>query len=197
MAFELPKLAFAEDALASKGLSKETIEYHYGKHHATYVKTLNELVEGKDNSALDETVMSTEGKAFNQAAQHWNHSFYWECLSPNGGGEPPAEVEEKLKEAFGSVEDFNKQFAAEAAAQFGSGWAWLVENGGKLEIMKTANADLPMKHGAKALLTIDVWEHAYYIDFRNARPKYIENFMTNLVNWEFVAKNLFGEGKLF
>ncbi|NLD76530.1 MAG: superoxide dismutase [Acidimicrobiales bacterium] len=192
MAIELPPLPFAEDALESKGLSKETIEYHYGKHHAAYVNNLNGLIEGTEHadSSLEEIILAADpGGLFNNAAQVWNHTFYWNCLSPTGGGTPGGELGDAINSAFGSYDAFASEFTEAAKTQFGSGWAWLVDDGG-LKIQKTANADLPLKHGVKALLTIDVWEHAYYIDWRNARPDYIGNFMTNLVNWDFVSQNL-------
>ena len=192
MAIELPPLPFAEDALASKGLSKETIEYHYGKHHAAYVKNLNGLIEGTEHadSSLEEIILAADaGGLFNNSAQVWNHTFYWNCLSPTGGGAPTGELGDAINSAFGSYDAFATEFSDAAKTQFGSGWAWLVDDGG-LKIQKTANADLPLKHGVKALLTIDVWEHAYYIDYRNARPDYISNFLDKLVNWDFVAKNL-------
>ena len=192
MAFELPPLPFEYDALESKGMSKETFEYHHDKHHATYVKTLNDLVAGTENEgkSLEEVIKSADaGPLFNNAAQHWNHSFFWDCLSPNGGGAPSGDVGEAINSAFGSYDKFAEEFTEAAKTQFGSGWAWLVDDGG-LKVMKTANADLPLAHDTKALLTIDVWEHAYYIDFRNARPDFIKNFLDNLVNWDFVAKTL-------
>jgi len=192
MAFELPPLPFEYDALESKGMSKETFEYHHDKHHATYVKTLNDLVAGTDNEgkSLEEVIKGADaGPLFNNAAQHWNHSFFWNCLSPNGGGAPSGEVGDAISSAFGSYDKFAEEFSNAAKTQFGSGWAWLVDDGG-LKVVKTANADLPLAHDTKALLTIDVWEHAYYIDFRNARPDFIKNFLDNLVNWDFVAKNL-------
>ena len=192
MSIELPALPFAPDALASRGLSEETIEYHYGKHHATYVKTLNSLIEGTEheNADLEKIIKAAdEGPLFNNAAQVWNHTFYWNCLSPEGGGEPSGELGDAINSAFGSYSDFSTEFTEAAKTQFGSGWAWLVDDGG-LKVMKTANADLPLKHSVKALLTIDVWEHAYYIDWRNARPDYISNFLDQLVNWDFVTQNL-------
>ena len=192
MAIELPPLPFAPDALESKGLSKETIEYHYGKHHAAYVNQLNGLIEGTENAdkSLEEIILAADaGPLFNNSAQVWNHTFYWNCLSPTGGGAPTGELGDAINSAFGSFDAFSTEFSDAAKTQFGSGWAWLVDDGG-LKIQKTANADLPLKHGVKALLTIDVWEHAYYIDFRNARPDYISNFLANLVNWDFVAQNL-------
>ncbi|CAN5834594.1 superoxide dismutase [Fe] [soil metagenome] len=172
MAIELPELPFEKDALESRGLSAETIEYHYGKHHATYVKTLNDLIADTEHADADlETIIkeAPDGPLFNNSAQVWNHTFYWHCLSPTGGGEPTGEVGDAINSAFGSYDDFASEFTEAAKTQFGSGWAWLVDDGG-LKIMKTANADLPLKHDVKALRTIDVWEHAYYIDWRNARP---------------------------
>ncbi|MCX7621283.1 MAG: superoxide dismutase [Acidimicrobiales bacterium] len=192
MAFELPPLPYAMDALAPF-LSQETLEYHYGKHHQAYVTNLNKLVEGTDdeNASLEDIIGKAEvgSGLFNNAAQVWNHTFYWNCMTPGGGGAPSGEIADKINAAFGSYEEFRNKFVEAATTQFGSGWAWLVDNGSSLEVMKTANADLPLKHGAKALLTIDVWEHAYYIDFRNARPNYINTFMDHLVNWDFVAQN--------
>ncbi|MBI2705482.1 MAG: superoxide dismutase [Actinobacteria bacterium] len=192
MAFELPPLPYAKDALAPYGISEETLDYHYGKHHQTYVTNLNKLVEGTgdENASLDDIIMKSEGGMFNNAAQIWNHTFYWSSMKPGGGGAPTGAVADKISRAFGSYDNFKDKFAAAATTQFGSGWAWLVDTGGSLEIMQTANADLPMKHSAKALLTIDVWEHAYYIDFRNARPNYIATFIDKLLNWDFVAENL-------
>jgi Fe-Mn family superoxide dismutase len=192
MAFELPPLPYAYDALASKGVSKETLEYHHDKHHAAYVTNLNKAIEGTadEGKSLEEIILSSDGGKFNNAAQTWNHTFFWSCMSPTGGGAPSGEVADRINADFGSLDDFKSQFADAAATQFGSGWAWLVEDGGKLAVTKTANADLPMKHGQKALVTLDVWEHAYYIDFRNARPQHISNFLDNLINWEFVAQNL-------
>jgi Fe-Mn family superoxide dismutase len=191
MAFELPPLPYAKDALAPH-ISAETLEYHHGKHHATYVKTLNSLVEGtdKENAPLEDVIKSAEGPLFNNAAQHWNHSFYWNCMSPSGGGKPSGEVADAINSAFGSYDDFRSKFTDAAKTQFGSGWAWLADSGSGLEIVKTANADLPLAHSSKALLTIDVWEHAYYIDYRNARPDYIDSWLDNVVNWDFVAQNL-------
>ncbi len=191
MAFELPPLPYALDALAPH-ISQETLEYHYGKHHQTYVTNLNNLVAGTDdeNASLEDIIAKAEGGLFNNAAQVWNHTFYWNSLSPSGGGEPTGEVAEAINGAFGSYAAFREEFAKAATTRFGSGWAWLVDDGSGLEITQTGNADLPLKHSQKALLTIDVWEHAYYIDFRNARPKYIDTYLDHLVNWDFVAKNL-------
>jgi Fe-Mn family superoxide dismutase len=193
MAFELPPLPYAMDALAPH-ISAETLEYHYGKHHQTYVTNLNNMVEGTDHAgaSLEDVIMAADipSPLFNNAAQVWNHTFYWNSMAPGGGGEPTGAVAERINSAFGSYDAFRTQFAEAATTQFGSGWAWLVDDGSSLSVVKTANADLPMRHSAKALLTIDVWEHAYYIDFRNARPNYINTFMDSLVNWEFVAANM-------
>ncbi len=193
MAFELPPLPYAKDALAPH-ISEETLEYHYGKHHQTYVTNLNNAVEGTEHAdaSLEEIIAAAEVHTplFNNSAQVWNHTFYWSCLSPSGGGAPGGEVGDAISSAFGSYDAFKEELTQAALTQFGSGWAWLAHDGSGLKIMKTLNADLPMKHGAKALLTIDVWEHAYYIDYRNARPKYVETLLDNLVNWDFVAANL-------
>ena len=195
MAFELPPLPYAKDALAPH-MSAETFDYHYGKHHQAYVNNLNKAVEGTDNEgkSLEDIISAAEINSglFNNAAQHWNHSFFWQCMSPNGGGAASGAVADAIGSALGSYDKYSEEFSNAAATQFGSGWAWLVTDGSKLSIEKTANADLPLKHGSKALLTIDVWEHAYYIDHRNARPTFIETFLTNLVNWDFVNQNLNG-----
>ena len=192
MTFELPELPYDKKAL-DPHISAETLDYHHGKHHATYVKTLNDLVAGTEheNASLEDVIKAADaGPLFNNAAQHWNHSFYWKCLSPTGGGAPTGDVGEAINSAFGSYDTFAEQFTDAAKTQFGSGWAWLTDSGSGLEIMKTANADLPLKHSVKALLTIDVWEHAYYIDYRNARPDYIKTFLDSLLNWDFVAENM-------
>jgi Fe-Mn family superoxide dismutase len=193
MSFQLPELPFSPDALAPH-MSAETFEFHHGKHHNAYVTNLNKLIDGTPNAdkSLAEIIMSSDGGLFNNAAQHFNHSFFWNCLSPNGGGAPSGELSTAIDRDFGSFDAFKEKFVTAAATQFGSGWGWLVEKDGKLDVISTANADLPMKHGAKALLTVDVWEHAYYIDYRNARPKFLEVFMDELVNWDFVASNLAG-----
>ncbi|CAM4006950.1 superoxide dismutase [Fe] [Corallococcus sp. ZKHCc1 1396] len=194
MAFTLPELPYKKDALAPH-ISAETLEYHHGKHHNAYVTNLNKLIAGQplESKSLIEIILASDGGVFNNSAQVWNHTFYWHCMAPNGGGEPRGELADAIKASFGSFEKFKEEFSNAAATQFGSGWAWLVqEKDGKLGIAKTGNADLPMKHGQKALLTIDVWEHAYYIDYRNLRPKYIETFLTSLVNWDFVTQNLKG-----
>jgi Fe-Mn family superoxide dismutase len=191
MAFTLPNLPYAKDALAPH-ISAETLEYHHGKHHKAYVDNLNKLLEGKPEASksLEEVIQSSEGGVFNNAAQVWNHTFYWSSMKPNGGGQPTGDLLAAINRDFGSVEKFGEQFTQAGITQFGSGWAWLVLENGKLAVTKTPNADLPMKHGQKALLTMDVWEHAYYIDYRNLRPKYIETFENHLVNWDFVAENL-------
>jgi Fe-Mn family superoxide dismutase len=191
MAFTLPELPYSKDALAPY-ISAETLEYHHGKHHKAYVDNLNKLLDGKPEASktLEEVILSSDGGVFNNAAQVWNHTFYWSSMKPNGGGAPTGELADAITRDFGSFEKFKEEFAAAGATQFGSGWAWLVIEGGKLKVTKTPNADLPMKHGQKALLTMDVWEHAYYIDYRNARPKYIETFLTSLANWDFATANL-------
>jgi superoxide dismutase, Fe-Mn family len=197
MAFTQKPLPFAMDALESYGMKAETFEYHYGKHHKAYVDNLNKLVEGTElaDKSLEEVITtsfkdSSKAGIFNNAAQVWNHSFFWECLKPNGGGSPTGTLASKIDSTFGSFDAFKEQFSNAAATQFGSGWAWLVDDGGTLKITKTPNAENPLVHGQKPLLTLDVWEHAYYIDFRNARPAFIKNFLDKLVNWDFVAQNL-------
>ena len=191
MAHTLPQLPYSLDALEPH-ISRSTLEFHHGKHHNAYVTKLNAMVEGSEwaGKSLDEIIAGSEGGLFNQAAQHFNHSFFWKCMKPNGGGAPAGDLADAINRDFGSFDDFKAAFAKAAAGQFGSGWAWLVARGGKLEIMTTVNADLPQKHGATPLLTLDVWEHAYYVDYRNARPKFIETFLGQLVNWDFVAENL-------
>ena len=191
MAFTLPELPYSKDALAPH-ISAETLEYHHGKHHKAYVDNLNKLLDGKPEASksLEEVIMSSEAGVFNNAAQIWNHTFYWSSMKPNGGGKPTGDLEAAITRDFGSFDKFKEEFTQAGITQFGSGWAWLVLEGGKLKVTKTPNADLPMKHGQKALLTMDVWEHAYYIDFRNARPKYIETFLTSLANWDFALENL-------
>ena len=191
MAFELPALPYEQNALEPH-ISAETLEFHYGKHHKTYVDKLNGLVEGTDmeNASLEDVIKSAEGGVFNNAAQVWNHTFYWNCLSPNGGGEPSGALADAINGAFGSFADFKEQFTNSAINNFGSGWTWLVQKAdGSVAIHNTSNAGCPLTEGVTPLLTVDVWEHAYYIDYRNARPKYMEAFW-NLVNWEFVAGNM-------
>ncbi len=192
MQHTLPPLPYAKDALAPT-ISAETLEYHYGKHHQAYVDNLNKLVPGTEfeNLSLEEIVLKAQpGGIFNNAAQVWNHSFYWNCLKAKGGGEPTGALAAAIVKGFGSFATFKQQFAQAAVTQFGSGWAWLVKKkDGSLAIVQTGNAGNPMTSGDTPLLTCDVWEHAYYIDYRNARPKYVESFWA-LVNWDFVASKL-------
>lgn len=191
MEFSLPELPFPRDAL-SPHISAETIDYHYGKHHQTYVTNLNNLVKGtpNENKSLEELIKSSTGGVFNNAAQVWNHTFYWHCLRPNGGGEPSGKVLTAINAAFGNFQAFKEQFTQTALTTFGSGWAWLVQKpDGSVALVSTSNAGCPLTTGDRPLLTCDVWEHAYYVDYRNARAKYVEAFW-NLVNWEFVAANM-------
>lgn len=190
MEHQLPALPYAKDALAPV-ISAETIEYHYGKHHQAYVTNLNNLIKGTEfeNSTLEEIVLKSNGGIFNNAAQVWNHTFYWNGFKPNGGGAPKGELAAAIDKAFGSFEEFKKQFSQKAMTTFGSGWAWLVKNkDGSLSLESTSNAGTPLTSGQTPLLTIDVWEHAYYVDYRNARAKYVEEFWS-IVNWEFVEAN--------
>lgn len=189
--FTLPPLPYDKSALAPH-LSAETLEIHHGKHHGAYVANLNKLLEGKPEAAkpLEEIIMTSEAGVFNNAAQIWNHTFYWSSMKPNGGGAAKGELAQAITRDFGSQEKLVTELSTAATTVFGSGWAWLVLDKGKLAITKTSNADLPMKHGQKALLTIDVWEHAYYIDHRNLRPKYVETFFQFLVDWDFALANL-------
>lgn len=191
MSFTLPPLPYAKDALMPH-ISAETLEYHYGKHHQTYVTNLNNLVKGTEfeSMSLEEIIKKSSGGIFNNAAQVWNHTFYWHCLrAPKANNAPNGKLLDAINATFGSIDAFKEKFSATALATFGSGWAWLVKNAdGSLAIVSTSNAGTPMTSAQNALLTCDVWEHAYYIDYRNARAKYVENFW-NLVNWEFVAKN--------
>ncbi|WP_145497957.1 superoxide dismutase [Fe] [Yersinia bercovieri] len=191
MSFELPALPYAQNALEPH-ISAETLEYHYGKHHNTYVINLNNLIKDSEfaDKTLEEIVKTSSGGLFNNAAQVWNHTFYWHCLSPNGGGEPTGKVADAINQSFGSFAEFKAQFTDAAVKNFGAGWTWLVKKAdGTLAIVSTSNATTPLTTTDKPLLTVDVWEHAYYIDYRNARPKYLENFWA-LVNWAFVEKNL-------
>ena len=191
MTFTLPTLPFAMDALTPH-ISQETIEYHYGKHHQAYVTNLNKLIADSDfaTMTLEDVIKKSSGGIFNNAAQVWNHTFYWNCLSPNGGGEPTGQLADAINKAFGSFAAFKEQFTQTAISTFGSGWAWLVQDKqGQLKIISTSNAGTPMTDNLTALLTCDVWEHSYYIDYRNARPNYINAFWA-LVNWDFVASNL-------
>jgi superoxide dismutase, Fe-Mn family len=189
MGFEI-KLPYELDALAPH-ISKETLEYHFGKHHNAYLSKLNAAVEGTDNAgkSLEEIVKSSEGGLFNNAAQVWNHSFYWNCLKANGGGAPTGAIADKINASFGSFDKFKEKFSAAAAGQFGSGWAWLIKKGDGLEIVTTSNAGCPLTDNQSPVLTCDVWEHAYYVDYRNARPKYVEAWW-NLINWDFANQNL-------
>lgn len=189
--FMLPELPYAIDALAP-AISRETLEFHWGKHHQTYVNNLNNLVEGTDwaEKSLEDIILGAEGGLFNNAAQVYNHTFFWSSMTPQGGGEPKGALKDALVATWGSVEAFVKAFSDAAAGNFGSGWTWLVKDAdGKLSILNTSNADTPIRHGLKPLLTIDVWEHAYYIDYRNARPVFIKAFFEKLVNWAFVEEN--------
>ncbi len=192
MSFTLPELPYELDALAPH-ISKETLEYHYGKHHNTYVVNLNNLVEGTEfaDKSLEEIIQNSKGGIFNNAAQVWNHTFYWHCLSPNGGNEPTGELLVAIEKIFGSFAEFKTEFTKTAVTTFGAGWGWLVKNAdGSLALQSTSNAQTPLTNkSVTPLLTCDVWEHAYYIDYRNARPNYLNAFW-NLVNWEFVASNL-------
>jgi Fe-Mn family superoxide dismutase len=191
MTFSLPPLPYDKGALAPH-ISAETLDFHYGKHHQAYVTNLNKLLEGKPEASksLEEVILASDGGVFNNAAQVWNHTFYWHSLSPNGGKEPTGKLADAITKAFGSVEKFKEEFTKSAVGNFGSGWTWLVQRAdGSLGIVNTSNAATPITGSDKPLLTCDVWEHAYYIDYRNARPKYIEAFW-NLVNWDFAAKNL-------
>ena len=191
MAIVLPPLPYAKDALVPY-LTAETIDFHYGKHHNAYVVNLNKFIEdGKvdGSKSLEEIILSSDGPVFNNAAQVWNHTFFWNSLKPAGGGKPTGAIAAKIDADFGSYEAFRAEFIAAAMGQFGSGWAWLVLDGGKLKITKTSNADLPLKAGHKAIITIDVWEHAYYIDYRNLRAKFVETFFDKLVNWSFAQAN--------
>lgn len=193
MAITLPELPYAMDALQPH-ISKETLEFHYGKHHATYVAKLGPLIEGTElaDADLEHIVKNSEGGVFNNAAQIWNHTFYWNCLSPNGGGEPTGAIADAITASFGSFDAFKEQFTTSAANNFGSSWTWLVKNtDGTVAIVNTSNAGTPLTSDATPLLTVDLWEHAYYIDYRNSRPAYMDAFWS-LVNWEFVNKNLAG-----
>lgn len=190
MAFELPALPYEKNALEPH-ISAETLDFHYSKHHNTYVVNLNNQVAGTEfeGKSLEEIIKTSTGGVFNNAAQVWNHTFYWHCLAPKAGGEPTGALADAINKAFGSFEKFKEEFTKTAIGTFGSGWAWLVKKpDGSLALTSTSNAGCPLTTQDKALLTCDVWEHAYYIDYRNARPKYLEAFW-NLVNWEFVAKN--------
>ncbi len=191
MAIELPPLPYADDALAPH-ISAHTMSFHYGKHHAAYVNNLNGLIEGTAlaNASLEDIIVGADpGGLFNNAAQVWNHTFYWNSMTPGGGGDPSGDLAAAIESSFGSIDAFKTQFKADSVGNFGSGWTWLVQNDSGLAIVKTDDADTPLAHGGKALLTIDVWEHAYYLDFQNARPAYVDAYLEHLVNWEFAAAN--------
>jgi Fe-Mn family superoxide dismutase len=195
MSFTLPPLPYAINALEPH-ISSRTLEIHHGKHHNAYVVNLNNLTKDSPlaKQSLEQVILSAAGDAakvgiFNNAAQVWNHTFYWHCLKQGGGGQPTGTLAAAIDAAFGSFDAFKEQFKQAATTQFGSGWAWLVAEGKTLKITKTGNADLPMAHGQVALLTCDVWEHAYYLDYQNRRPDYVQTFLDSLVNWEFVAEN--------
>lgn len=191
MAFELPQLPYAKDALAPL-MSAETFDYHYSKHHNAYVTNLNAAIKDTPHASktLEEIILSSEGPLFNNSAQVWNHTFFWHCMKPQGGGAPTGDLAAAIDRDFGGFDKFREQFVQAAVKQFGSGWAWLVSEGGKLKITSTSNADLPMKHGQTALFTVDVWEHAYYIDYRNLRQKFVETIVDSLANWDYVTTQL-------
>ena len=196
MTFELPKLDYAKNALAPI-ISEETLDLHHGKHHQTYITNLNNFIKDTDMAgmSLEEIVHNSskdKSKAgiFNNASQHWNHELFWKCMKPNGGGSMPKKLEDRIKSDLGSVEEFKKQFIQAGITQFGSGWCWLSISNGKLVVSKTPNAENPLIHNMKPILGCDVWEHSYYVDYRNRRPEYLENFFEKLVNWEFVESQL-------
>jgi len=201
MAFDLPALPYGRDALAPT-ISENTLDFHYGKHHQAYVTNLNGLIEGTElaSSSLEDIIHASHADpsmagVFNNAAQVWNHTFYWHSMKPNGGGAPTGKAAELIDRDFGSYDAFREAFSKAGATQFGSGWAWLVLVNGKLEVRKTLNAETPLTEaGVTPLVTMDVWEHAYYLDFQNARPKYIEAFLDSLINWDFVNQNLADAG---
>ena len=194
---ELPKLPYDDTAL-DPVISADTLRFHHGKHHQTYVNTLNSLLEGEEKLAslsLEDLIREianddSRGKMFNQAAQVWNHTFYWNSMKPNGGGKPTGALKDRIDADFGGYDEFRDAFKQAATGQFGSGWAWLIVDGGKLKVTNTANAHTPVEDGKTALLTIDVWEHAYYLKYQNRRPDYVDAFLDKLVNWEFAEKNL-------
>jgi len=199
MKVALPELPYALDALEPH-VSRRTMEFHHGKHHKAYVDKTLELIKGTrhENSSLEDIVRASAaegGPLFNNAAQAWNHAFFWQCMSPKGGGKPSGAIAEAIEGGLGGYDAFRKNFADAAAARFGSGWAWLVLEDGKIKILTTANADTPIAHGQTPLLTLDVWEHAYYLDYQNRRPAFIEAFLDHLLNWEFVNANLEAAGK--
>ena len=196
MTFELPKLDYAKNALAPI-MSEETLDLHHGKHHQTYITNLNNFIKDTDMAgmSLEEIVHNSskdKSKAgiFNNASQHWNHELFWKCMKPNGGGSMPKKLEDRIKSDLGSIEEFKKQFIQAGITQFGSGWCWLSISNGKLVVSKTPNAENPLIHNMKPILGCDVWEHSYYVDYRNRRPEYLENFFEKLINWEFVESQL-------
>jgi len=195
MAFTLPDLPYSKDALAPH-ISADTLDFHHGKHHKTYVDKANAALDGSDydGSNLEATIKKSWDQKdmgmFNNAAQIWNHTFYWHSMSPNGGGAPKGEIADAISQSFGSYEKFAEEFKNAGATQFGSGWAWLVKNGSKLEVRKTPNAENPITDGATPLITMDVWEHAYYLDYQNKRPDYMGAFLQHLINWDFANENL-------
>lgn len=196
MAFQLPPLPYDKNALEPY-VSAKTLEFHHGKHHNAYVTTLNELIKETPHASEDlETIIkgtfgdASKSKIFNNGAQVWNHTFFWSCMKPSGGGTPTGDVASAIDACFGSLEKFKEEFKDACVTQFGSGWGWLVADNGKVAIMKTPNAENPMAHGKVALLTCDVWEHAYYLDYQNRRPDFVQAFMDNLINWDFVAQTL-------
>ena len=196
MIFKLPKLDYAKSALAPI-MSEETLDLHHGKHHQTYITNLNNFINNTDMSkmTLEEIIIySSKDKAkigiFNNASQHWNHLLFWKCMKPNGGGAMPSKLEKKIVSDFGSVEEFKKQFIQAGITQFGSGWSWLSIDNGKLVVKKTPNAENTLIHNMKPILGCDLWEHSYYVDYKNKRPEYLENFFEKLINWEFVESNL-------
>lgn len=194
MEHALPALPYASDALAPH-MSKETFDYHYGKHHQAYVTNLNNLIKGTEfeNASLEDIIKKASGGLFNNAAQVWNHSFFWNCMKPGGGGTPSGALAEAINKKWDSFDEFKKAFQASAVGNFGSGWTWLVKKpDGSVDIVNTSNAATPLTTENKALLTIDVWEHAYYIDYRNARPKFVETFLASLANWDSAAKHFAG-----
>ncbi|WP_422367001.1 superoxide dismutase [Pelagibius sp.] len=190
MAFELPPLPYAPDALEPH-YSANTLTFHHGKHHQAYVTKLNELIDGSEHAdkSLEAIITSSSGGLFNQAAQVWNHTFFWNSMKPGGGGAPSGALAEAIDSTFGSLDAFKEKFKAAGVGQFGSGWVWLVKDGGELKIVTSANAETPLTEGQVPVLTCDVWEHAYYLDYQNRRPDFIQSFLDNLVNWEFAAAN--------
>ncbi|HEY9764374.1 MAG TPA: superoxide dismutase [Trichocoleus sp.] len=196
MAYELPPLPYAYDALEPH-VSRGTLEFHHDKHHAAYVNKYNELIQGTEyeNQSIEEVIKAVagnpdQGAIFNNGAQAWNHTFYWNCMKPGGGGTPSGDLAQKIDADFGGFDKFAEAFKNAGATQFGSGWAWLVLENGTLKVTKTPNADNPLTHGQVPLLTMDVWEHAYYLDYQNSRPNYMDSFLKNVVNWDFVSQNL-------